>query len=131
MRGDLYVPKPRKKGELYPDYPIVRSQCRARVQGTWHYHQCPHPGKFEEDGMLWCGHHVPSRVAAKEEKREAKYQTDRRRDNAMWAAKGARTKIAKVAIDLFDQKASYDDLEKAVIDWREKHDLDTKLQGEK
>ena len=76
--------------EPFKDYvaahPKGGKRCCCRVFTTWRPSQCWNRGKFEEGGHFWCGHHLPSRVAAKEAKSKAKWEADWARTTRFWDA---------------------------------------------
>ena len=95
--------------------------CAASVTspGVWSSHQCSRKVAVQEEGHGWCRQHAPSAQKKRDEAREAKYQAEQRENNARWAKQAAFANVAQIAIDHFDQKASFDDLEAAVAKYRE------------
>lgn len=96
-------------------------KCAAAVAdgGRWpSWHQCTRKGINTEEGHVWCKQHTPSMVKAKSDARYAQWQDEwDERDRQRLATK-AKDSIAQVAIDLFDQKATHEDLEHAVMAYR-------------
>jgi len=105
--------------------------CRAGVWGEYTWHQCYFKPKYEEGGIKFCGVHLPSKIKAKADKRNAKFRLSMDRSYARQAVRDALSHIANVAVEVFDQKATYDDLEKAVIDYRSANDHHVKMQEAK
>ena len=91
--------------------------CSAAVWDEWSHHQCKRKGRLEEHGVKWCKQHLPSNAATKTAHRDKGYELDLELREAGWARNDARHKIADTAIDYFDQKVSFEDIEQAVIDY--------------
>lgn len=127
----VYKPSAKKKGYLSPEPPIDMRRCRARVSDHWTSGQCQFRGKYEEDGMRWCGFHQPSKVKAKEDKRDAEYRASQAQSSANFVTQNTFNRIAHIAIKVFDQDASMEDLENAVAKWREAKSLSEKLSDER
>lgn len=55
-----------------------KKQCagRCRSDNGYHRHPCSKSGKYHEDGKDWCGSHRPSRIKAKVEARNAKWDAE-------------------------------------------------------
>lgn len=49
----------------------MNEECSGTIFDGWHYHPCHAKGKYNEDSRLWCGNHAPSKVAARQAKRQA------------------------------------------------------------
>lgn len=61
--------------------------CVARVAfDSWSMQQCCRPGKVEVDGKWYCGIHDPAKVAARQAKWKAKYDSAQEQQNAILAA---------------------------------------------
>lgn len=101
---------------------IDPTRCASAVHdggGSVEFHQCTRRGIIEEDGHLWCRVHAPSAEAERNRIASEKYEAERKRSNDIAVARSARNNIATVAIAYFEQKATHDDLERAVTEWRE------------
>lgn len=109
-----------------PDF----KRCRAWVRGDYSRHQCGNKGKHEEAGFMWCGHHLPSKVKLKRKQRDKKWKRQWARSTAARAVFTQHAKVATTAISMFDQKASWDDLEKEVAEWRKLDAYYKELHGE-
>lgn len=80
---------------------VAKNRCMAAVHNDFGvgFHQCHNPGKHQWNGHLWCGTHLPTRVA----KRRAARDAERR---AMFAARQARS----------DLRQKHEDLKEAALD---------------
>jgi len=74
--------------------------------------QCSRPRGHGPDG-LWCKQHTPDAKAARAKKQDERY----RAYTLGFECKFAFDNIARTAIAFFAQKASFDDLEKAVTEY--------------
>ena len=64
----------------------MAEKCAGKVWGSYDWGSCSYTGKTEEGGKLWCGIHLPSRIAAKRKALEDKWQADRDAREARIAA---------------------------------------------
>lgn len=96
------------------------ARCAAASMGSGHVStQCSNRAKFEEEGHRWCGVHRPSTVRARRQARDKKWKAKWAMSKQRSEASIARAKIASVAIDVYSQRASFDDLERAVYAYLE------------
>lgn len=94
------------------------ARCNNANFAYYHHYQCNNRGTLEEFGVKWCLTHAPSRVLRKRRERQEKERLANLVRQRRYAAQDARRKITETAIAIFDQKATFDDLEAAVIAWR-------------
>ena len=105
------------RNHLSPDHGAHMDYCRAAVHETGRgvsFYQCSRKGKIEEDGMMWCAQHAPSAEKRRRKERDIKYQRDRAAESLKWTKRGAKNKIATIAIRYFKQQATFDKLESAL-----------------
>lgn len=117
LPGGMYVYKPR--AGAWGGAPFDPERCAASVygEGAYHSYQCRNKVKFHERGFGWCGVHRPSKVDVRRAKRDAKFQYDWDLSQMRGVRNERYNQIAKVAIDHFNQKASFEDLEAAVLSY--------------
>lgn len=99
------------------------TKCAAAVFGDYSSYPCGKAGKFEEGGKHWCGIHLPSRVKAKLEARNAKWDAKSNAQRIRWKAE-ERLKAAidavLVAADQWEEDAvMFGPLGEAVREWRD------------
>ena len=93
-------------------------KCAAAVSdgGSWpRWHQCRRKGVNTEAGHVWCRQHTPSLVKARDDERNGQWKREWDERDRMRKVASMKDAIAQVAIDLFDQNATYEDLERAVM----------------
>lgn len=90
-------------------YEVWRTVGRTSMAG-----QCDRPRGHGPDG-LYCKQHDPEAERKRREASNKKYEEKRKRE---FLIPEAERKIAEVSINYFDQKATFDDIEKAVIEYR-------------
>jgi len=101
------------KGPREPD----PERCAASVsEGFWRY-QCSRKVSVTEAGYGWCRQHAPSAVKARCEARDRRYRAEMDWRKARWNVESAKADVAEVAIKVFRQQASLDDLEAAVAEY--------------
>jgi hypothetical protein len=92
----------------------VRDQCQARIFGDYRHYQCTNAGKYEVDGLKFCGTHHPERVQARRDKADAQLRFKMTASNLAHNARLARSAIAQAAIDHVHQRVPFDDVVAAV-----------------
>ena len=108
---------------------IVTKQCRAKVFDQYFPHQCYQPGAYPDEGYVFCLRHLPSSVKAKRDKKQAEYDF---KVAALAAKKNLNElfcQVAQTAIDYYEQKVSFEDIERAVVDWRKAKTLADEMKG--
>jgi len=92
--------------------------CSVTVwEGRGWSHQCCRNGKYEEGGKLYCKQHLPSQVAKKQKAWNDDFDRKMVADKLKWKKKAARYSISETAINYFKQKATFEDLEKVVLEF--------------
>lgn len=94
-------------------------RCRASVSYTlgsgWaRSSQCTRKGAVEEDGMLWRKQHAPSAAKKRRDDSSARWKAESEHQSRVWEAKSLHRQIAQKAIDYFQQRATFEELEQAV-----------------
>lgn len=57
--------------------------CSEHVWSGFHGYPCSRSGKLNEDGKWWCKQHAPSAKAARSAKTSAKWEAERRANDAI------------------------------------------------
>lgn len=83
-----------------------------------HGYRCGKKAKVVVNGKSYCGIHDPSKVKARREKWNQIYNERSEARSRQFATERAYAEIAALTIKYFDQKATFDDLEKAVMEYR-------------
>ena len=97
---------------------MVSKRCSGTTStDIWRPFQCSRNGRFEEGGKHYCKQHLPSDIKRRDAEAKAKFDLKWATKKHGWALADARSKIADIAIAVFSQDASFDDIEKAVNEY--------------
>jgi len=91
--------------------------CEHTVFATWQERPCGLTAKYHEDGQWWCGHHAPSKVAAKQAARDDKLQAESRRRLAQTGINRLKDRVFEAALRLPEfgaERAEHDRLQRIV-----------------
>lgn len=94
-----------------------RKFCAATLWKDMHRSSCSRSGSVYENGRWWCKQHSPSAVAKRAADSDARWKKQWAERKAGWAREDAFKKVAETAVALFRQKATMEDLEKAVAEY--------------
>lgn len=79
----------------------IHGQCAAAVADHGRgagFHQCTRTAKVSEMGFGWCGQHAPSKVRAKQEKRDARWRAESAARDARATARRAEQELKETAL---------------------------------
>jgi hypothetical protein len=74
----------------------ARCACTG-LFGSYHMSQCSNKAKFKEDGKGWCGIHLPSKLKAKDDAREARWKAEDKARDARYAVDRAKEAVVLAA----------------------------------
>ncbi len=106
--------------------------CAAMIspRGSWYKATCSKAGKYREVGLWWCKTHLPSNVAEKNAKRDARWKHNDRIADARSAVKSAEHDLVMAAVDAKADDVCCDSIGDAVDGLLLAQDALVKLKGE-
>lgn len=76
------------------------NRCAKQIFSGWHSHNCQRSGTIEEGGKMWCCQHAPSKVAARNSAREAKWSRESAARSLLCKAQNLRRSIVDELLKL-------------------------------
>ena len=105
--GDVYEPKYAGfHGRSGP--PVDLKRCRRKMfDSLYGNSQCDRKGRYEEDGMLWCGQHRPSAAKARDDARRARYAYEDAIRDRRYALDRLQAGVVKLALEYADAMEAF------------------------